>query len=704
MNRRSVSFAAVALLSAFAAAVPLLSANGGEEYPELPALALSGFGEEQMFDVKPGHSPGAWRMRWNVGGPMDLSESDGIEFDFFCDNTERFGVFILRVRTGDDPRPVALNGYSFRFQPYKKGSWHRVRLYKAYVDSYHPPCGSWAGVKGMELVGQEGDGSGAARVGIANIRPIPCERPAAIVLLGEHGLPRDARAATGQPKAWCLQMMKSQQEALKAIGLSNFAMSDIDLAAKGVPDGVRLVSASIIDSLPDGAFAALTNFTARGGKILWSRGIPREVRAFLYKNPEAGFYSGFKGVKEGGLEDGNNSDVVAYAKRLKPVVEKLLPDMSADMERALAHREATDMKAIEQIRAMPSAKGEERVLDCHSAYGPWPTDGGLAKVARLAKEWGFTALDVNVCAGPIAWYDSKVLHPDKEVAERGNSAKQLVAACRENGLKSVAWRCCFSFFQAGRFPEIADELERAGRCSVGRNLKPTRSFLCPVNPANRKMDVDAFVELAKMGVDVVEMDFIRYVGPDSCFCPICRKAFEEKIGAPVANWPDDVMQTSGDGVRSFDGKWTEFRVEAIASHIRDIRDAVKAVNPKVELWTTCFPYSTAIKFEGQDRGRWGRERLVDRIGFMNYTYTTAGFEGLVAAQRKDDYGDFTNIAPILGDVYWQGANTIAEKALVSAKQIEAARRQGCKTFTFFQLNLSTKPVLDILAQGPLKDK
>ena len=35
MNGRSVSFAA-ALLAAFAAAVPLLSANGGEEYPELP--------------------------------------------------------------------------------------------------------------------------------------------------------------------------------------------------------------------------------------------------------------------------------------------------------------------------------------------------------------------------------------------------------------------------------------------------------------------------------------------------------------------------------------------------------------------------------------------------------------------------------------------------------------------------------------------
>ena len=73
-----------------------------------------------MFEVKPGHCPGAWRMRWNVGGPMDLSEADGIEFDFLCDNTERFGVFILRVRTCEDKDPIAFTGYSFRFQPYEK--------------------------------------------------------------------------------------------------------------------------------------------------------------------------------------------------------------------------------------------------------------------------------------------------------------------------------------------------------------------------------------------------------------------------------------------------------------------------------------------------------------------------------------------------------------------------------------------------------
>ena len=47
MNGRSVSFAA-ALLAAFAvAAVPLLSANGGEEYPELPRR-IAGETDEAM--------------------------------------------------------------------------------------------------------------------------------------------------------------------------------------------------------------------------------------------------------------------------------------------------------------------------------------------------------------------------------------------------------------------------------------------------------------------------------------------------------------------------------------------------------------------------------------------------------------------------------------------------------------------------------
>ena len=133
----------------------------------LLGFSLSGFASEQVFDVPAGHFPGAWRMRWNVGGPMDISQADGLEFDFLSDDMERFGEFILRVRTCDDPQPIVFTGYSFRFQPYKRGRWHRVRLLKTYADGRICQSGSWADIKGMELVGQEGDGSGAMSVGIA---------------------------------------------------------------------------------------------------------------------------------------------------------------------------------------------------------------------------------------------------------------------------------------------------------------------------------------------------------------------------------------------------------------------------------------------------------------------------------------------------------------------------------------------------------
>ena len=142
------------------------------------------------------------------------------------------------------------------------------------------------------------------------------------------------------------------------------------------------------------------------------------------------------------------------------------------------------------------------------------------------------------------------------------------------------------------------------------------------------------------------------------------------------------------------------RLEQASSHQKRI--AVKAVNPKVELWSTCFPHSGSARTEeAQDWPAWCREGIVERLGMMDYSMTTAGFESLIAAQRTNDFGTFGNYAPVFGDVRWHGAVTVAEKALVAARQIEAIRRQGYRTFCYFCLSLDTAPVLELLAQGPL---
>jgi hypothetical protein len=473
-------------------------------------------------------------------------------------------------------------------------------------------------------------------------------------------------------------------------------MSDTDLAANGVPRGVKLVCCPKNPKAPDGLCGALANFVARGGRIFWAQGIPEGVKAVVSANPGS-----FACVGTSLNRDGNRN-VLAFADRLRPVLEKLVPEHRNRIERAVAACMEKEKRMASEVMAMPSACGEERVLYCQFPYGPWADDGGLPRTAKFAKECGFTALDVKVCMGSTAWYRSGVLLQDKEVAVNGDAVEQLVEACRENGVKSVAWRCCFHM--GSQFPaERVAEYQRAGRLSVRRDMSCETGFLCPVSPVNRKEDADAFVELAGKGVDALDMDFIRYSWRDTCFCRTCREAFEARLGERVVNWPEDVFKGESDG--GLRKKWNGFRVEIIKSHISEIRNAVKAVNPKVELWGTCFPNATsAYRDFAQDWPAWCRENLVDRLGMMDYTCTTAGLEGLIAVQRQNDFGPFVNYAPIFGDVRWQGAATTAGKALVAARQIEAIRRQGYKSFAFFGLRSDTVPVLKLLGQGPLKER
>jgi len=284
-------------------------------------------------------------------------------------------------------------------------------------------------------VGQQGEGSGAARVGIRNIRPIRPERPNAVVILGEHGIPRDGG---GQLKAWHVGMVRRHQEALDILGLETIAMADTDIATRGVPEGVKLVSCPMSPAVPDGMCDALSDFMARGGKVLWSHWIPPAAKECLARHPEASTNV------VNSLDKDDNRHVFAYANRLRPVVEKLVPELSGRIDRAIASRKKAEKGLVAEIRAIPPVAGEERVLDCHAPYGPWPDDGGLARTAKFAKDCGFTALDVNVCQGATAWYESKVLRRSGDVSVRGDAVKQLVGACRENGLKAVAWRgdCC----------------------------------------------------------------------------------------------------------------------------------------------------------------------------------------------------------------------------------------------------------------------
>ena len=624
---------------------------------------------------------------------MDLSGSDGVEFDFYNDNPTRFGDFLLRLTTSDGPRSEE-TGYDVRFTPPEVGKWCHIRLRKVDVSKRHRPCGTWSNVTSVQLIGERGGGKSSACVKLANLRPIRPMGTEAVVVLSESDLKQWFEQRKVTEEKWSVAMTRRMQDAFDELGVSNVAMSDIDLAEKGLPDGVKLVGFVMNGSIPAGAYAVLTNFSAHGGKQLWTRNAPLDVRNYLKVCPEAGIYTGM------GLEKNDNVDISAYAGRLEPVLTKLVPAWTSNVVRARAERMVSEAKMIEEIRNMPGKTGETRVLECHRAFGPWPEKEGWDQVAKFAKDCGFTALNVNVCTGPVAWYPSNVLHPAKEVAERGDAVEQLVRAAHANGLKAIGWRCCFRLKERD-CSDFVVEFEKAGRLTMDDDLKIVRGFLCPANSLNRQEDVAAFAELAGKGLDVLDMDFIRYSDRTCCCCPTCRAAFESTIGKSIANWPADVFKDETKG--GYLNQWRTYRMEVITSHVRDVRAAVKSVNPEIELSCAVFPSAEGARIsEGQDWVSWCRRGLVERVTPMNYEVALSGFEGKLSTQAM--FKDITNVRfePSFGPVRWHGASSVVEKALMAARHIDALRRHGYKGYGFFQLTAETKPIIELLAQGPLK--
>jgi uncharacterized lipoprotein YddW (UPF0748 family) len=107
--------------------------------------------------------------------------------------------------------------------------------------------------------------------------------------------------------------------------------------------------------------------------------------------------------------------------------------------------------------------------------------------------------------------------------------------------------------------------------AVASGGKLVSEWLCPSRPKVRGWAVNLGAAMARLGVDGLQLDYIRFGGPDLCYCSVCRNASREWISAhPGCTWED----------------WRE---SVITSFACEVRDTVKKVNPKISFscstWT-----------------------------------------------------------------------------------------------------------------------
>ena len=403
------------------------------------------------------------------------------------------------------------------------------------------------------------------------------------------------------------------------------------------------------------------------------------------------------------------------------LMRAIVGDLAPELEARIAAREKAKEERRLAIRAWladcPSKTGEHRAFWCHSARG-LGGDHNWDSSIRFLKGTGFNAILANLCWGGVAFYDSKVLPVAPEVATRGDALKDCLAACRKYGVKCHVWKVCWNM---GSYTSqaFADRMAATNRVQVASNGTVKGRWLCPSNPDNQQLEIDAMCELARKGVDGIHFDYIRYPDLNHCFCAGCRTRFEAFAGVSLTNWPAQVRADE-----ALKLKWAEFRASNITKVVKSVAERVRAESPGVQISAAVFRNpATDADTVGQDWSRWCREGWLDFVCPMDYVDSAAMFKSQARMQNEVDFVcpmDYVDSAamfksqarmqqeavgkaklyPGIGLSCWTNDG---EDAVRFAKQIQAVRDLGLGGFTVFNFDRRAEAVLPLMRLGVTKE-
>jgi len=294
--------------------------------------------------------------------------------------------------------------------------------------------------------------------------------------------------------------------------------------------------------------------------------------------------------------------------------------------------DATDRAACADQRivdafcaAQPRTPLKFRAFWCHDAYGvaglPWD------EAVRRLKANGFTAIVPNMLWGGSAFFPSDVLPVAAKVAERGDAVAECLAACRKYGIEMHVWKVNWNLGHTVP-KEHVERMRAEGR--LQRSSKGVEEpWLCPSHPANRQLEIDSMVEVArKYPVDGIHFDYIRYPGHDQCFCDGCRERCGKVVGSAVTNWPADVQR--GGPLHS---QWLDWRRSNIDAVVGAVHLVARAARPGIKISAAVFrEWTTDRDGVGQDWKLWCDNGWLDFVCPMDYTPGNRRFEGMVSRQ------------------------------------------------------------------------
>ena len=291
-------------------------------------------------------------------------------------------------------------------------------------------------------------------------------------------------------------------------------------------------------------------------------------------------------------------------------------DKTKSAQKADALSQAQEALTFAYAASVSPQADEFRAVWCHSPTGV----SGLTwdeSIRQLAAS-GFNAIIPNMSWGYSAAYASKLL--PKAPGLPPDSLSDCLAAAKKYGVAVHVWRVNWNLFGQTDPKQVA-KLRAAGRLQVDRAGEPV-DWLCPSNPENQKLELEAMVEIARnYPVAGLHFDYIRYPNQDGCFCPGCRKQFEKRIGATVVNWPEGV--TTGPHRQAY----RQFRRDNITQLVSAVSRQARQVRPGIKISAAVFPdWPNARDEVGQDWKVWVEKGYLDFVCPMQYTDNAILFE------------------------------------------------------------------------------
>jgi uncharacterized lipoprotein YddW (UPF0748 family) len=294
----------------------------------------------------------------------------------------------------------------------------------------------------------------------------------------------------------------------------------------------------------------------------------------------------------------------------------------------------------------------------------------------------------------LSYTGAKAFYPSSFAVHEVDELAKILPAARQAGLEVHAWICALICNAEAVEKDHPDwfAVSRSGDSTLAKQpYIPSYKWLCPSRPEVYEYLENFVRELADIeGIKGIHLDYIRYpdvilpeaLQPkynlvqdkeypqfDFCYCPVCRKNFEQEEGIDPLRIEDPSSHQA----------WKNYRYQTITNIVNKLADAAHRKGKPISAAVFATP-ELSRRFVRQDWPKW----KLDTVHPMIYHYYYAkGLDWLEPATREG-VAELPSSRPLYSGLF---ISQIKPREL--SRAVEGSFKGGARGITLFAMSSMT---------------